>query len=314
MSDRKYTVEDLQIMQAWPLDKKIGVTQTRIMEWYMRNNGNVYVSFSGGLDSALLLDLARRAYPGIPAAFVDTGLEYPEIREFVKTFDNVTWLKPKMPFSQVVRTYGYPAPSKKVARAIRDLRHPTPKNFNTRNLYLTGYTRDGNLCKSRKLAKKWLPLVEADFECSEQCCDITKKEPLRRYQRETGRLPIIGVRTEESKDRQDSWMRNGCNAFDAKYPESHPMSFWTGQDVLLYYKTFGIPYCGIYRDIVELDDGQLTTTGASRTGCMFCMFGIANEKEPNRFQRMRVTHPKQYEYCIETLGCGKVLDYINVPY
>lgn len=90
----KYTKEDLKKMQSWPLERKIQVTQTRIMEWYMRWNGQVYISFSGGKDSTVLLDLARRVYPNIEAVFVDTGLEYPEIREFVKTKEGVTWLYP----------------------------------------------------------------------------------------------------------------------------------------------------------------------------------------------------------------------------
>lgn len=76
--ENKYTVADLRVMQAWPLSRKIQVTQTRIIEWYIKNNGQVYVSFSGGKDSTVLLDLARRIYPDIPAVFVDTGLEYPD--------------------------------------------------------------------------------------------------------------------------------------------------------------------------------------------------------------------------------------------
>ena len=62
------------------------------------------------------------------------------------------------------------------------------------------------------------------------------------------------------------------------------------------------------------ENGRLTTTGAKRTGCMFCMFGVHLEKEPNRFQRMALTHPKQYDFCIHKLGCGKVLDFLGVPY
>lgn len=89
-------------MQGWSLERKIRVTQTRIMEWYMRYDGQVFISFSGGKDSTVLLDLARRVYPDIPAVYVDTGLEYPELRDFVKTKDNVIWLRPRYPFTQIL--------------------------------------------------------------------------------------------------------------------------------------------------------------------------------------------------------------------
>ena len=67
--------------------------------------------------------------------------------------------------------------------------------------------------------------------------------------------------------------------------------------------------------VCEVEEaGKLTTTGVKRSGCMFCMFGAHLEKEPNRFQRMEVTHPKQYDFCIHKLGCGDVLDYLHIPY
>lgn len=83
-------------MQKWSLERKIQVAQTRIIEWYQHWDGQVYVSFSGGKDSTVLLDLVRRIYPEVEAIFCDTGLEYPEIRQFVKEFENVTILRPKM--------------------------------------------------------------------------------------------------------------------------------------------------------------------------------------------------------------------------
>ncbi len=110
-----YTRQDLKTMQGWSLEHKIQVTQTRIIEWYIRYGGQVFVSFSGGKDSTVLLDLARRIYPDIPAVFVDTGLEYPEIRTFIKEKDNVVWLRPRYPFPQIIEKYGYPVISKEVA-------------------------------------------------------------------------------------------------------------------------------------------------------------------------------------------------------
>ena len=55
-----YTRQDLSVMQAWPLKRKIRVTQAKIIEWYHHYGGKVAVSFSGGKDSTVLLDLARR--------------------------------------------------------------------------------------------------------------------------------------------------------------------------------------------------------------------------------------------------------------
>lgn len=64
-----YTRQDLSIMQAWPLERKIRVTQAKILEWYHHYGGRIAVSFSGGKDSTVLLDLVRRAFPDVPAVF-----------------------------------------------------------------------------------------------------------------------------------------------------------------------------------------------------------------------------------------------------
>ena len=105
------------------------------------------------------------------------------------------------------------------------------------------------------------------------------------------------------------------------------MSFWTEQDVLQYIKEYNIPIASVYGEIVE-ENGKLKTTGCDRTGCIFCAFGCHLEKEPSRFQRLKETHPKQYEYCInggeyvdgiwkpnkQGLGMGHVFDELNKIY
>ena len=108
----------MKVLQALPIDIKIRKTENRIREWYDYYCGDVYISFSGGKDSTVLLDIARKIYPDIEAVYIDTGLEYPELREFVKSIDNVTWLKPEMNFKKVVQTYGYPIISKEIANKV----------------------------------------------------------------------------------------------------------------------------------------------------------------------------------------------------
>lgn len=115
----KHVISDLYQMQSLPLNAKVRMTQRRINEWVDEyGEDGVYISFSGGKDSTVLLDIARKLYPNIKAMFVDTGLEYPEIRQFVKQFNNVDWIKPKMTFRQVIERYGYPFISKEVSECV----------------------------------------------------------------------------------------------------------------------------------------------------------------------------------------------------
>ena len=119
----KHTISDLYQMQSMPLSIKVRMTENRIRGWVEQyGRDGVYVSFSGGKDSTVLLDIARKLYPDILAVYVDTGLEYPEIREFVKSFDNVEWLKPKKNFRQVITEYGYPFVSKEVSDKVAGAR------------------------------------------------------------------------------------------------------------------------------------------------------------------------------------------------
>ena len=321
MSDNKYTSEDLKIMQSWPLERKIQVTQTRIIEWYQKNDGKVYVSFSGGKDSTVLLDLVRRIYPDVPAVFIDTGLEYPELREFVKTIPNVTWLKPEMNFRKVIETYGYPIISKEVSKRVhwgkRYLEEGKVGYWAYQSLTQPVFTKDGKRSPYDK--HKYGYLLDAPFKVSDNCCKIMKKDTAHKYGKQTGRKPIIATMACESQLRKTSWLKNGCNAFDATNPVSTPMSFWTEQDVLRYLKEFNIPYASVYGEIKQGEDGRYYTTGCNRTGCVFCGFGCHLEKEPNRFQRLKQTHPKLWNYCMKPwdeggLGMKEVLDYIGVKY
>ena len=118
MAEAVHDAERLKELQALPLERKIQITQTRIIEWYQHYNGQVCVSFSGGKDSTVLLHIARQIYPDIRAVFSNTGLEYASIQRFVKTWDNVDIVVPKMRFDEVVSTYGYPLIGKEVAEAI----------------------------------------------------------------------------------------------------------------------------------------------------------------------------------------------------
>lgn len=303
------TENELKILQNYPLSLKIEKTKLRIMEWVNHyGEENVYISFSGGKDSTVLLDIARSMYPNMQAVFSNTGLEFPEIVQFVKTFDNVEVVRPDMSFKKVIENKGYPIVSKSVANCVRLAKKNIEEGKDTlRVRQIKGLEKGSKFNKG-----KWEFLLNAPFNISEECCNELKKKPLKKFGKESGKVPIIATMAAEGGVRKEAYLRTGCNAFNSG--KSQPMGFWTEQDVLEYIVTKDIPICSIYGDILKNDKGEYYTTGESRTGCIFCGFGCHLEKEPNRFQRLKETHPKLYNYCINKLNMGEVLDYIGVKY
>lgn len=300
-----HTIDDLHMMQALPLSVKVRMTETRIRQWvgYYGESG-VYISFSGGKDSTVLLHIVRGLYPDVPAVFVNTGLEYPEIQAFVKTFHNVEILRPKMRFDEVIRKYGYPFISKEVSKNVYYARRGGKENIHFEKL-----TGTGRMAGSKYATPKYKNLYDADFMISPNCCDIMKKTPVHSYSRKTKRMAITAMMAEESMLRTHKWLQHGCNSFEQKHPGSTPMAFWTEQDVLSFIKENSLPIASVYGDIVKVDDSgfeyeeslvpcKYATTGCRRTGCIFCCFGAHMEKGEGRFERLKRTHPKQYDYCM----------------
>lgn len=170
--------------QGMPLwNAKIRRTEFLIRQWYEAFDGQVYVAYSGGLDSTVLLDLVRSVYPDIPAVFADTGQEFESIYEQVNATANVTTINPAMTFEEILKKYGYPVISKKLCRFIQDVQNPTARNENTRRLRMTGIDKNGDYKPRWMIPKKWRFLLDAPFKMTNKCCGILKIDPTKPYQK-----------------------------------------------------------------------------------------------------------------------------------
>ena len=247
------TKEQLKNLQHLDLETKILLTKRRIYSFVSyQGKDNCYVSFSGGKDSTVLLHIARQIYPNIKAVYIDTGLEFPEIKEFVKSVPNVEIIKPKMSFVEVIKKYGYPVISKEIALNIEYARKGSQWAIDRLN---------GKQEKNYKRNNaKYKYLLNAPFKISAKCCDVMKKAPAKEYEHKNNMHPLIATMASEGGQRLSAYLKSGCSTFEGNRPMSRPMSFWMEKDIWEYIQKYNVPYSKIY------------DMGYERTGCMFCMF------------------------------------------
>lgn len=283
-----------EVRVNYPLDLKVELSLNVIRNFYKTYNGEIYVSFSGGKDSTALLHLVRSIYPKVIGVFSNTGLEYPEIVQFVRSCQNIEWIKPLKTFKEVLDKYGYPIISKEQSSYIYELRNC--KQESKEKAIYRRLTRDSNFVVS----DKWKFLLDAPFKISDKCCKYLKIDPFKKFEKTTGLKPLLGNTFGESDKRNITYYTKGCN-IHTKREIIKPLSFWTPENVLEYIKKNRIRISDIYK------------MGYERTGCSFCMFGCHMDN-PNKFQLMKNTHPSLYRYCIEELKIGEVLTYCGIPY
>lgn len=356
-SEHKIAMFKVKQQQDYSFKKKYA----RIRAWEFYNHpeidGMAYVAV-GGLDSITLHVFLRSIGIDVPAISV-SSLEDKSIQRVHKALgvialppakreDGRYWNK-----REVIRQFGFPIISKETANKIALLQHPSPDNATVRHAIITGETGEygGFRTGTRmQLARKWLELFggpeneregthykTAPFLVSDKCCYYLKEKPCNDYAKESGRFPYMGLMASEGGRRQKALMLNGCNYISPGTKRSAPFAIFNRQDILTltlemedyyhaHWRDFGeteietiIP--AIYGEIVRDADGTLRTTKAQRTGCSMCGFGIHMEGRPHRFDLLRESNPKEWEFWMKHIyqdedgkwwGFGDVLDYIGV--
>lgn len=250
---------------------------------------NFYQSFSGGKDSTVLSALLDMACPGnkIPRVYANTGIEYRLILDFVEREREkehpweLVILKPTKNIRQMLEEDGYPFKSKFHAEAVA--------------LYQAG-KKDHVLCKeyrtrmspwnSRKCPKRLLYQFEDEWQglkISDKCCDRLKKEPLHRYQKESGKIySIIGIMPSEGGRREKA----KCMVFrDDKLKAFQPLVPVTKEWEDWFIEAHNVDICEIYKPPYNFE----------RTGCKGCPFALHLQQELDTLERFFPAERKQCE-------------------
>lgn len=325
--------------QKLPYEAKVAHAEIIAQEFLEKAESmgkNVHVSV-GGLDSITLLIFLRSIGINVPAVSC-SSLEDKSIQEVHKQLDviDIQGYKSKV---QVIREFGFPVLSKEIAAKIELWQNPTEKNKTVRHAIITGETGayGGFQQNSRmKLPDKWLNLFcgyandeenvdyqIAPFKVSSKCCYYLKEKPADDWAKEHNSVPYLGLMASEGGRREKALKMHGCNYFGKTSIRSAPFAIFSRQDILQLALDLNVPVPEIYGKIKRnpITD-KLYTTGAQRTGCSMCGFGIHIEKRPHRFDKLRERNEKEWDFwmnrCITdetgTYGWGRVLDYIGVEW
>lgn len=339
-NEKKKKKAQMTAMQALPYEVKVRRAELRAREYIDKLDEmglNAHVSV-GGLDSIVLLMFLRKIGIDVPAISV-SALEDRSIQKIHRDLGVIS-IMPGKPKVQILQEYGFPVISKKIAGRIDTLQHPTEKNKTVRHAIITGECgAQGHYAKNSrmKLPQKWLELFAgyendnegvnyqiAPFLVSNKCCLYMKEKPCDRWAKEHKSRPFLGLMASEGGQREEALTEHGCNYFGKGVIRSAPFAPFLRQDLLQLALDLNAPVPEIYGEIARKMDGTLYTTGAQRTGCSMCGFGVHMETRPHRFDQLRMRNPKEWEFWMyrcctdpetgEKFGWGRVLDYIGVEW
>lgn len=339
-AEKKKKKAQMVAMQALPYEVKVKRAELRAREYIEKLDDmelNAHVSV-GGLDSIVLLLFLRKIGIDVPAISV-SALEDKSIQRIHREL-GVIPIAPGKSKVQILQEYGFPVISKKIAGRIETLQNPTDKNRTVRHAIITGECgAQGHYAKNSrmKLPKKWLEQFAgyenenegvnyriAPFKVSNKCCLYMKEQPCDKWAKEHKSRPYLGLMASEGGQREEALTEHGCNYFGKGVIRSAPFAPFLRQDLLQLALDLNAPVPEIYGTIERRPDGTLYTTGAQRTGCSMCGFGVHMEQRPHRFDQLRVRNQKEWEFWMyrcctdpetgEKFGWGRVLDYIGVEW
>ena len=247
---------------------------------------NAYLSFSGGKDSTILHYLLDMALPNnrIPRVFIDTGIEYQMIREFVlglaKSDNRFIILKPTQNIKQMLEKYGYPFKSKQHSHNLMVYQN-SGIGLSVKR-YLGLIESNTKFRCPKMLEYQFTPKFK--IKCSDNCCRKMKKEPIKKWEKQNDRhIAITGMRNSEGGERASI---KGCILTDkgGNLTKFHPLIKVNDE-----WETWIVK-----EKHIELAKVYLSPYNFKRTGCVGCPFSLDLQEQ---LEIMELYMPNQRKQC-----------------
>lgn len=260
---------------------RLGVIKDTIAKY---GEENFYLSFSGGKDSTVVHHLLDMAVPEnkIPRVFINTGIEYNDIVQFVKELaesdERFVIIKPSQNIKEMLERVGYPFKSKEHSVMVHEwqLGHRETKKMKT---YLS---ETGSRYECPKMLKYQFT-DEFKMKISPECCNELKKKPVKKWQKENKKpINITGMQREEGGERTHIdciMVKNG------KMVKFHPLAKVSGEWEDWLIKEHKIKLCKLYEEPYNF----------YRTGCKGCPFSLSLSQQLEVMELYMPNERKQTE-------------------
>ena len=264
------------------LQDRIAKIQAINEEYDLENNA--YLSFSGGKDSTVLHYLIDMALPNnkIPRVFINTGIEYSDIRKFVKSIanedDRIIIYNSNINIKEMLNKHGYPFKSKQHSERVDLYQHGSQCKSVINYLDIES---DSTFLCPKKLRYQFTP--EFKLKCSEKCCKYLKKNVIKRWIKENKRsITLTGMKSDEGGQRSNI---NCVLVKNDKLIKFHPLLVVSDEWEEEFINNYNIKLCKLYYPPFNFE----------RTGCKGCPFNIHLQDDLDTMAKFLPNEKKQCE-------------------
>ena len=249
-------------------------------------DSNAYLSFSGGADSTILHYLLDLALPNnnIPRVFIDTGLEYnilvQYVREMAKKDTRITIRRCNKNIKDTLEKVGYPFKSKQHSHNLGVFER---KGFDSRTvLSYLGLKKETIFKCPKKLEYQFNK--NFNIKISEKCCNEFKKKPFKEYEKESNKTIVLtGMRRSEGGTRKNI----GCVVTEKdKLKKFHPILVCNNEWCEWFKEKYNIKLCDLYYPPYNF----------KRTGCVGCPYSLSLQRDLDLMEELLPYEKKKCEY------------------